>query len=396
MQIPLIDNALCGRIGFRCAFCGLPLYSRLLRIVIIAMLLFTFCTPASFGTPLTETLREDDSEDKAAQEILDMASDELRAQLEDYLLQIAQLDLETQQAIEEYNSAHDRLLAITNDIAQKEIDLEVLNRAYAIQTQQLSERAVMFYKGGDLALVEMLLEATSIQNFIARLNYLSIINVKDTSRKERISQEKTALEESLAKLIIDREEAASLDFELKARKIEIENRNKLKTDVLVEQNPELAELVRAYYIVELRREAILAANLSYSSNQPGNVAAKSPVETALAYRGTSYVWGGADKSGFDGPGLVKFVFSQHGVDLPHSATGQATVGTLVPTQASLQPSDVVFFGSPVRHAGIYVGNGFFVHAPNPGEVVKVSLLDERTDYAGARRYQWQSRTGNPL
>jgi cell wall-associated NlpC family hydrolase len=55
----------------------------------------------------------------------------------------------------------------------------------------------------------------------------------------------------------------------------------------------------------------------------------------------------------------------------------------------------VFFGAPVHHVGIYVGGGYFIHAPRTGDFVKISSLADRTDYAGARRYNWQTRVGSP-
>jgi cell wall-associated NlpC family hydrolase len=53
------------------------------------------------------------------------------------------------------------------------------------------------------------------------------------------------------------------------------------------------------------------------------------------------------------------------------------------SRADLEPGDLVFFGSPVHHVGIYVGDGLMVNAPNFGEVVKVEPLF--SDYSGARR-----------
>ena len=66
------------------------------------------------------------------------------------------------------------------------------------------------------------------------------------------------------------------------------------------------------------------------------------------------------------------------------------------TVADLQPGDAVFFGSPVHHVGIYVGGGYFIHAPRTGDYVKISRLSDRYDYAGARRYAWVARAGEPL
>jgi cell wall-associated NlpC family hydrolase len=51
---------------------------------------------------------------------------------------------------------------------------------------------------------------------------------------------------------------------------------------------------------------------------------------------------------------------------------------------NLQPGDLVFFGSPIHHVGIYVGGGNMVHAPYSGASVRVNSISRR-DYTGARR-----------
>jgi cell wall-associated NlpC family hydrolase len=111
----------------------------------------------------------------------------------------------------------------------------------------------------------------------------------------------------------------------------------------------------------------------------------------MAYRGIPYKWGGASKAGFDCSGLVLYVFAQHGVKLPHHSATQALSGQKV--TGVLQPNDVVFFGSPIHHVGIYIGGGYYIHAPRTGDVVKISQLSGRRDLSAARRYNWDLRTG---
>ena len=95
------------------------------------------------------------------------------------------------------------------------------------------------------------------------------------------------------------------------------------------------------------------------------------VDTAKSYLGVRYVYGGASPSGFDCSGFTMYVYQQYGYSLPHSATGQwqSGLGTQVWSIGALQPGDLVFFNDPSRnagkacsHAGIYIGNGQFVHA----------------------------------
>ena len=62
---------------------------------------------------------------------------------------------------------------------------------------------------------------------------------------------------------------------------------------------------------------------------------------------------------------------------------------------NLLPGDLVFFGSPVHHVGMYIGGGYFVEAPHTGADVRVSKLAGRSDMVGARRYAWRYRVGPP-
>jgi cell wall-associated NlpC family hydrolase len=52
--------------------------------------------------------------------------------------------------------------------------------------------------------------------------------------------------------------------------------------------------------------------------------------------------------------------------------------------SQLQPGDLVFFRG-LGHMGIYIGGGQYVHAPQTGDVVKVSSIGDRGDYVGATR-----------
>jgi len=104
---------------------------------------------------------------------------------------------------------------------------------------------------------------------------------------------------------------------------------------------------------------------------------------ALAQRGKPYVWAAAGPNSFDCSGLVIYSYAHAGMSgLPHSSSQLSTMGVAV-SQANLEAGDLVFFGSPVHHVGIYVGNGLMVDAPNFGTVVRVEPLF--SGYSGARR-----------
>jgi cell wall-associated NlpC family hydrolase len=107
-------------------------------------------------------------------------------------------------------------------------------------------------------------------------------------------------------------------------------------------------------------------------------------QIALRYLGVKYVWGGATPDGFDCSGLVMYVYAQLGVQLPHFAAAQYALGQPVPRD-QLQPGDLVFFDG-LDHVGIYIGGGQLVHAPQTGDVVKITPLSAFGNrYVGARR-----------
>jgi len=98
------------------------------------------------------------------------------------------------------------------------------------------------------------------------------------------------------------------------------------------------------------------------------------VDLAQQYLGVPYVWGGESPSGFDCSGLLQYVYGQLGVDLPRVAADQARAGQPVASLADAVPGDLVAFGEPVDHIGIYAGNGLMVVAPKTGDVVKVQEI----------------------
>lgn len=134
---------------------------------------------------------------------------------------------------------------------------------------------------------------------------------------------------------------------------------------------------------------------SYSANPPSragsNVLAGQILQTAAKHLGTPYRYGGASPGGFDCSGFVMYVFSQYGINLPRTASDQASLGVHV-DKKELLPGDLVFFncgGSGINHAGIYSGNGNFIHSSSPrsGGVIYSSLVDGYylQHYVGARR-----------
>ncbi|MBL0386488.1 C40 family peptidase [Tumebacillus sp. ITR2] len=96
-----------------------------------------------------------------------------------------------------------------------------------------------------------------------------------------------------------------------------------------------------------------------TATQTGKLAA-----VAVKYQGSPYAFGGTTPGGFDCSGFIQYVFQECGISLPRTTYEQIGAGIQV-SRANLQPGDLVFFscgGQSTSHAGIYLGDGRFIHA----------------------------------
>lgn len=112
------------------------------------------------------------------------------------------------------------------------------------------------------------------------------------------------------------------------------------------------------------------------------------LEIGRKYVGTPYKWGGTDPSGFDCSGLLQYVYSKAGIDLPRVSFQQANYGKKVGL-SNLRPGDLVAWDNSSRnngadHIAMYLGNGRILEAPAPGKRVRIRKLDHNEGAWGVR------------
>jgi len=126
---------------------------------------------------------------------------------------------------------------------------------------------------------------------------------------------------------------------------------------------------------------------------------------AFGLVGTPYKYGGnTPESGFDCSGLIKYVYDDTvGLQLPRTTSGMMHTQAPAVPRNQLRSGDIVFFatsgGRRVSHAGIYVGESRFVHAPSSGGTVRLDSLDSpywKKAYLQAKRFLPEQRlVSNP-
>jgi len=115
-----------------------------------------------------------------------------------------------------------------------------------------------------------------------------------------------------------------------------------------------------------------------------NSKAAAVLRYAYAQLGKPYRWGAAGARTFDCSGLTMRAWAAAGVAISHNAAAQY-YSTRHVARSALQPGDLVYFGRPIHHVGIYIGGGRFIEAPYTGADIRISNLSARHDYAGASR-----------
>jgi cell wall-associated NlpC family hydrolase len=121
----------------------------------------------------------------------------------------------------------------------------------------------------------------------------------------------------------------------------------------------------------------------------GEIDGATIVATAKHYIGVPYVLGGTTPRAFDCSGFVRYVFAQHGIELPRTAHEQAALGEAPSPGDTLQAGDLLFFygGQGAQHIAIYVAGDTIIDASSTGHHVRLDMLTR----SGSRRTWFNQR-----
>lgn len=312
-------------------------------------------------------------------------------------------------AAEDYNEARlerERLQARSGQARQLVVDAE---QRWAGLRGQLNRRARLLYMHPGAA-IEAFFGARSLGEVARARVYGEEVLLTDTELVSKAERARREVMERARALDGLRRASERKESELAARRSQVQRELATQRGLLGSVRGEIAELVAAERERQAAAEAAAAATTAEapsaaaapSAARPATTPAAQPkpdepsspppaakssagkaVETARAQIGKPYEWGASGPDSFDCSGLTMYAWASAGVSLPHSSRAQyASLPHVAKSQ--LQPGDLVFFGNPIHHVGIYEGGGMMINAPETGEFVRRNSIG-RSDYAGAAR-----------
>jgi len=145
---------------------------------------------------------------------------------------------------------------------------------------------------------------------------------------------------------------------------------------VVKPKPVKARVVHQNAVVVSRSIARAPISPTATSKQLSPVAAQAPrsggvLDIAASLAGIYYIYGGTTTAGFDCSGFTQYVFNKVGISLPRTAEQQRQATTPV---TNPRPGDLVFFGIPAYHNGIYAGNGMMWDSPKTGSAIALRAI----------------------
>ena len=304
--------------------------------------------------------------------------------------QIKALDDRVEVASEQYNEAADKHEDLLGKAAATKKELKAIRGRMGDLQGSLNSRAVGMYRSGPLSFIEVLLGASDFEEFTATWDLLTDVNRKDAEIVAELKTARAAAKVKQAELETAEASAKKERDKMAGRKKAIESQLAERKGMLAGLESEIAEIERsereraaaAALALQAARRTSYASRGSSGGGNPSRAAKSEVVDIAMRYLGSPYRWAASGPNSFDCSGFTMYVYAQVGVSLPHSSRAQYGSGERV-SRSNLQPGDLVFFGSPIHHVGIYVGGGNMIHAPRTGDVVKIAPL--HSNYVGACR-----------
>ena len=330
---------------------------------------------------------------------------------------VSDLQSELEQVMAKMADLETKLIAKGEEIQKASKELQQAEEKSAKQYEDMKLRIKYMYEAGDTEL-EKFINAESAGDALNKAEYVQAVYTYDRDKLQEYVDTKKEIENLKTTLEKDKVSLEKMNTELNVKK------ETLTTTIQTKQAEEQQVLAAAQAVAKKRQaegKAEKTDNPEKEETTPvqpdGSVQEQVPVETetpsepqtpaepetpsepqapaepetpsepqtpeenqsaaqqivsaAYSFLGIPYVWGGTTTAGFDCSGMVQAAHAAAGISIPRVSWDQGAAGVEVSASEAL-PGDIVYYG---WHVGIYIGNGQMIHAPEEGDVVKISTVD---------------------
>lgn len=366
---------------------------KLLNTIIYILALSTLLgTITVHAAPASESVNKLKKEKNKLQSALDDLQDELTA------------------VMSEMDTLERSMAAKGEEIYEAEIALEEAQKREIEQQEAMGKRiGAMYENSTSMNLWSIIFQEASLADILKRADNVQAIYQYDKNALEEYQQTKAEIDELKTTLESEMEELQVLaeDYEKKQANVNalIEKKEKELKDceedlqVAIKKAAEeaarkAAEEARKKAEAEAKRKAEEEAKKKAEAEKNGQGSSSDKSETssdkkegttskptgdssvgaaivseARTYLGVPYRWGGTSRSGIDCSGLTQACHRAVGLSIPRVSGDQRYAGRSVDGLSNALPGDIICYPG---HVGIYIGNNMMIHAPQTGDVVKIS------------------------
>ncbi|MEV4758697.1 C40 family peptidase [Micromonospora sp. NPDC049559] len=267
--------------------------------------------------------------------------------------------------VEQYNDLRERLRASRARADELTAQITPLEQLMAVHRERLGTIAATAYRSNGAQPAAALFAAATADDLVDPLLMLERLGREQEKVLADLAETRHRLGTARRTVRALATEQAVQERQLSARKRKIEG--------------DLLRLGQLRSASGRPGEALLALPTGPPDLPPG--AAATAVRFAYAQLGKPYRWAAEGPDGYDCSGLTLAAWAVAGVRLPHNAARQFGAVRRI-GRADLRPGDLVFYYRDIHHVAIYVGDGRIIHAPKPGDRVRL----DRADYQPVAGY----------
>ena len=306
--------------------------------------------------------------------------------LEEVQAKVQLLEEEATTAAEGAQEAKVKLAALTRTLNGIKAKAAVQGQTLSALQKSLGVIAIEQYKAGGLGQSLELLFSSDPTLYLSSAGSLDAISRRKSAQlrtyqaaQQRLSATTLTVNDKMALVAAAEKKFRAQSAMAQAKLAQAEA---LLSKLTKAERERLAKLAAAQEDADQASSQAAARALSGISGRAGVA-----IKYALKQIGDRYVFGAAGLVTWDCSGLTMRAYQAAGVSLPHSSAAQSRMGKKVSLK-SLKPGDLLFFGHPVSHVGMYIGGGKMVHAPRSGSRVKVTTSGSlgSKPLVGARRF----------